>query len=113
MPDDLLALWVVFGSCVTAVCALAYLTVIYLFNRLEYRMSETQDAVDAVAAQLGKAKAEIVSKIDDLEAQVAAGETPDLTALKAAAQALDDVVPDAVDEPVEEPVEEPAEEPAE
>lgn len=84
-------------------------------------MGAEQDAVDAVVTQLGKAKDEIISKIADLEAQVAAGETPDLSALKAAAQALDDVVPDAVEEaPVEEapaeepaPVEEaPAEEPA-
>ena len=63
-------------------------------------MGAVQDAVDAVAVQLGKAKDEIVSKIADLEAQIAAGETPDLSALKAAAQALDDVVPDAV---IEEP----------
>lgn len=63
-------------------------------------MSEVQDAVDAVVAQLGKARAEIVAEIANLEAQIGAGEAPDLTALKAAAQALDDVVPDA---PVEVP----------
>ena len=57
-------------------------------------MTEAQDAVDAVVSQLGKAKDEVLGKIADLEAQVAAGETPDFTALKAAAQALDDVVPD-------------------
>lgn len=62
-------------------------------------MGEVQDQVDAVVAELGKAKDEIVAKVADLEAQIAAGEAPDLTALKAAAQALDDVVPDA---PVEE-----------
>lgn len=64
-------------------------------------MGEVQDAVDAVVVELGKAKDEIVAQIADLEAQIAAGEVPDLTALKAAAQALDDVVPDA---PVEPPV---------
>lgn len=63
-------------------------------------MTEAQDAVDAVVVQLGKAKGEVLAKIADLEAQVAAGQAPDFSALKAAAQALDDVVPDA---PVEEP----------
>ena len=62
-------------------------------------MSGVQDAVDAVVVQLAKAKAEIVSEIESLEAAVVAGESVDLTALKAAAQALDDVV---VDVPVEE-----------
>lgn len=64
-------------------------------------MSEVQDAVDQIVAQLAKAKAEIVSEIESLEAAVVAGETVDLTALKAAAQALDDVVVDE-DVPVEE-----------
>ncbi|MBB3752508.1 hypothetical protein FHT44_005020 [Mycolicibacterium sp. BK634] len=67
-------------------------------------MTAVQDTVDALTAQLGKAKDEIIAKVADLEAQVAAGEAPDLTALKAAVQALDDVVPDpVVDEPAEEP----------
>lgn len=69
----------------------------------EVFMSEVQSAVDAVVAQLGKAKDEIVSKIADVEAQLEAASVPaevvDLSALKAAAQALDDVVADA---PVEE-----------
>lgn len=59
-------------------------------------MSSVQDAVDEIVAQLAKAKAEIVSEIESLEAAVAAGESVDLTALKAAAQALDDVVVDEV-----------------
>lgn len=67
-------------------------------------MGAVQDAVDQIVTQLAKAQAEIVDKIDELEASIAAGETPDLSALKAAAQALDDVVPDVVEEP---PVEEP------
>jgi hypothetical protein len=71
-------------------------------------MSEAQDAVDAVVAQLGKAKDEILTEVANLEAQVAAGQAPDLTALKAAAQSLDDINPDPVVEPpVEPPVEEP------
>lgn len=58
-------------------------------------MGAVQDAVDQITAQLDKAKGEVVKAIADLEAAVAAGETPNLDALKAAAQALDDVVPDA------------------
>ena len=66
----------------------------------EIIVGATQDAVDQIVAQLAKAQAEIVDRIADLEAQIAAGETPDLSALKAAAQSLDDVVVDVV---VEEP----------
>lgn len=62
-----------------------------------------QEAVNQITTQLGKAKNEIVAKVADLEAQIAAGETPDLSALKAAAQALDDIVSDPAPEP---PVEE-------
>ena len=65
-------------------------------------MSAAQDAVDQITLQLGKAKDEIIAKVADLETQIEAGETPDLTALKAAAQALDDVVPDVVEPPTEE-----------
>ncbi len=78
----------------------------YQFRQLkEFTVGAVQDAVDAIVAQLGKAKAEILSEIEVLKAAVAAGETPDLSALEAAAQALDDVVPDPVVEdpaPVEE-----------
>ena len=69
-------------------------------KRLEFMMGAVQDAVDAVAVQLVKAKNEILSLVADLEAQLAAGEVPNLDALKAAAQSLDDIV---VDVPVEEP----------
>jgi uncharacterized protein YPO0396 len=57
-------------------------------------MSELQDTVDAITAQVVKAKDEIVNEINNLEAKVAAGETPDLTALKEAVQGLDDLNPD-------------------
>lgn len=66
-------------------------------------MSEVQSAVDAIAAQLVKVKEEVVGEIGKLEAAVAAGVTPDLSALKAAADALDAIVPD-VEALVEEPV---------
>lgn len=78
----------------------SFLTLFTIIRIERFIMSEVQDAVDAVVAQLGKARAEIVAEIANLEAQIGAGEAPDLTALKAAAQALDDVVPDA---PVEVP----------
>lgn len=67
----------------------------------EIRMS-AQETVDAVVAQLGKAKEEIVAKIAELEA---ANPGVDLSALTEIAQGLDDVVPDVVEEPAE-PVEE-------
>lgn len=73
----------------------------HLITRKELKgiiMGSLQDAVDAITAQLAKAQAEIIAKISDLEAVIAAGGTPDLTALKAAAQALDDVVPDVIPE---------------
>ena len=65
-----------------------------------------QEDINAVVTQLGKAKDEIVAKIADVQAQLDAAnvpaETVDLTALNAAAQALDDIVPDAVvDAPAE------------
>lgn len=55
-------------------------------------MSTTQDAVNAVVAQLRRAKLEIVSELEAVQAQVDAGEDVDLSALTEAAQALDDVV---------------------
>lgn len=82
----------------------------HLLTRKQFKellMSAAQDVIDQLTAQLDKAKTEILGKIADLEAQVAAGETPDFTALRAAAQALDDVVLD--EPPAEEP---PTEEPA-
>lgn len=63
-----------------------------------------QDAVNAVTGQLRKAQAEIVAKIDDVQAQLdAAGvaQDIDLSALTAAAQALDDIVPDAAPAPAD------------
>lgn len=77
-----------------------------IFQLQEQMHMSQQDAVDAVVAELGKAKTEIVGKIADLQAQIDAGvpaEQLDLSALTAAAQALDDVVPDAP-APVVDPV---------
>lgn len=73
-------------------------------------MGLQEDLLD-VRDQLVKARGEIVTKIEDLEAAVSnSGEvSPEvaeaLSEVKAAAQALDDIVPDAVveDTPVDEP----------
>lgn len=65
-------------------------------------LMSTQDTINAVVAQLGKAKDEILTQIADLNAQIeAAGVTEqvDTTALTAAAQALDDINPDAPVDP--------------
>lgn len=81
-----------------------------LSKRLERVVDmSVQDSINAVVAQLGKAKGEIVAKIADVQAQLDAASVPaeqvDLSALTAAAQALDDIVADVpVDEPVVEPV---------
>jgi hypothetical protein len=110
MPTSSLALWVVFAACITAVCVLTFFTVLYRLHKIGVTMSDVQAAVDAVTAQVAKGTAEVVAQVAALEAQVAAGEAPDLTALKAAAQALDDLNVDApVDEPADEPVAEPSE----
>jgi len=60
----------------------------------------TQESVDAIVVQLGKAKDEVVAKIADVQAQLDAASVPaevvNLDALNAAAQALDDIVADDV-----------------
>lgn len=74
-----------------------------LLWRLEFLVSVNQDKINAVAAQLMKAKAEIIAAIDSLKEQIAAGETLDFTALDGLAQGLDDLNPDPEPEvPVEE-----------
>ena len=74
--------------------------------RMEHHMSQVDDTLNAIITQLGKARAEIVGLVSDLEGQIAASEAPKqetLDALRAAAQSLDDIVLDAVEEPVDEP----------
>lgn len=61
----------------------------------EIVMTAAQDAVDAVVAQLNKAKGEILTEISNLQAQVDAGQPVNLDALTAAAQSLDDINVDA------------------
>ena len=74
----------------------------------------TQDTINAVVAQLGKAKDEILAQIADLNTQIAnagVAEQVDTSALTAAAQALDDIVPDAPEMPADTPADVPADEP--
>ena len=77
------------------------------FRRLEQvimaTQAENQAAVDAVAAQLGKAKAEILAQIDALEAAANSGQTLNFDALRSEAQGLDDINLDPPAEPAPEP----------
>jgi hypothetical protein len=63
---------------------------------IERIMSEQQAQIDALAEQLGKAKAEIIAQVEALQAQIDTGGVVDLTALKAAVQGIDDLNTDAV-----------------
>lgn len=71
---------------------------LYAVSSLGRHLMATQDTINAVVAQLGKAKDEILAKIADLNVQIAdAGveDVVDTSELTAVAQALDDIVPDA------------------
>jgi len=74
--------------------AIAYLTV-----TIERLTVSLQSSVDEIVVKLGAVREEIVAKLADVQAQLDAAAVPaevvDLSALSAAAQALDDVVPDA------------------
>jgi hypothetical protein len=71
----------------------------YLTATIGRLYMSTQESIDAVVSQLGKAKDELLAEIADVKAQLESASVPaeivDLTALTAAAQALDDLVPDA------------------
>ena len=93
---------------VTAIAVVAFVIIpltLALANVITFNIfkgavvSEVQSIVDAVVAQLGKAKGEILAEIERLSADVP--ESVDLSALTAIAQSLDNIVPDPV---VEEPV---------
>lgn len=58
-------------------------------------LMSNQDSINDIAAQLAKAKGEILAEIAALEAQLAAGEYLDFSALRGAAQDLDDLNTDA------------------
>jgi hypothetical protein len=61
------------------------------FNQLEGMIMGIQDDVNELTDQVKKGTQEVLDKIDELEA---ANPDVDLSGLKAAAQALDDVVAD-------------------
>jgi hypothetical protein len=81
------------------ICGFTLWVVGYLTATIGRLYMSTQESIDAIVAQLGKAKDELLTEIADVKAQLEAAsvpaETVDLTALTAAAQALDDIVPDA------------------
>ena len=81
------------------VCGFTLWVAAYLTLTIGRLAMSTQESIDAIVVQLGKAKDEVVAKIADVQAQLDAAAVPaevvDLSALSAAAQALDDVVPDA------------------
>jgi len=89
---------VILQAATLAVCGFTLLVIAYLTLTTERLAMSTQESVDAIVVQLGKAKDEVVAKIADVQAQLDAAGVPaeqvDLTALTAAAQALDDVVAD-------------------
>lgn len=62
-----------------------------------------QEDIDQITADLGRIGSEITAEIDALEAQVAAGQPGDFSALRAKVAGLDDLAP-AVEAPVEPPV---------
>jgi hypothetical protein len=66
-------------------------------KKIGKQMSETQEKIDALAAQLAKVKNEILAQVAALQAQIDDGAVVDLTALTAAVQGLDDLNPDEPD----------------
>jgi hypothetical protein len=89
---------VILQAATLAVCGFTLWVIAYLTLTIGRLAMSTQDSIDAIVVQLGKAKDEVVAKIADVQAQLDAAGVPaeqvDLTALTAAAQALDDVVAD-------------------
>lgn len=68
-------------------------------NAIMTKIVEVAELVTALVAQLDKAKSEILSKIEELQQQLSDVDLPHeaeaaIEDLKAAVQALDDVVPD-------------------
>lgn len=69
-------------------------------------LSEVAQALTELKAQLGKAKDEIVGKIDALQTELGNVQLPEeavaaLNELRAVTQQLDDIVPDAPAEPTD------------
>jgi hypothetical protein len=87
------------SSATLLTCGFTLWVAAYTLQTIGRLSMSTQESIDAVVAQLGKAKDEVVAKIADVQAQLDAANVPpevvNLDALNAAAQALDDIVPDA------------------
>ena len=87
------------SSATLFICGFTLWVAAYTLKTIGRLHMSTQESIDAIVAQLGKAQAEVVSKIADVQAQLDAANVPaevvNLDALTAAAQALDDIVPDA------------------
>jgi hypothetical protein len=89
--------------------------ILFAISTTGRHIMSVQTTIDAVVAQLTKARQEIVQARDELLAGIAevqeqldnaeAPEDVDLTALTAAAQSLDDIVPDAPEVPADQPAE--------
>ena len=75
-----------------------YLALNQRVDKLEEMIMSARDDLAAVGAQLNKALTELTTAINDGTVTEA-----DLAPVKAAAQALDDLVPDAPEEPPVEP----------
>jgi hypothetical protein len=60
-------------------------------SRIEKTTMAAQEDLDALVTEISTATAAIVAEIDALDAKIAAGETVDLTGLRAAVTALDAV----------------------
>ena len=87
---------------ITSTCALMLALLVMhtidALDKLRERIMSAQESIDAIAAQLAKAKDEIIAKLTDVQGQIdAAGvaDQVDLGPLTDIAQALDDVVPDS------------------
>jgi 3'-phosphoadenosine 5'-phosphosulfate (PAPS) 3'-phosphatase len=68
----------------------------YLIFSTERHTMSTQESIDAIVAQLAKAKDEILTEVANIQAQLddAQVEEVDLSGLTAIAQALDDLNPE-------------------
>ena len=87
------------------ICGFTLWVAAYIIRTIERLTMSLQSSVDDLVIKLGHAREEIVNKINDVQAQLDAASVPaeqvDLSALTAAAQALDDIVPDAPATPAE------------
>ena len=107
-----MATQIVFFTIFTVAVLLIQAFTLFAVSSLGRHQMSTQETVNAIAAQLRKAKDEIVAKIVDLNVQLedaGVADVVDTSELVAVAQALDDIVPDAPEVVEDVPAEVPAE----